>query len=94
MHSSLHQVGLPPTLQHSSNQKSPCGNARQNVTLLRLSQLEPTIGIKKSKIYAMIAAGKFPAPVRLGPKSVAWRSDEVQAWIEGLPRTRSKGGAL
>ncbi len=56
------------------------------LSLLRLKEVEERTGVKKSKIYADIKKGEFPSPVRLGPKSVAWRSDEIQEWIDNLPR--------
>ncbi len=60
----------------------------ENTTLLRLPQVESTCGLKKSAIYARIKEGTFPAPVMLGPKSVAWRSDEVTHWVDSRPRVQ------
>lgn len=34
-------------------------------------------GTKKSKIYADVAAGKFPAPERDGPRCNRWRAGDV-----------------
>lgn len=56
------------------------------VNLLRLEQVERTTGLKKSAIYAKIKNNEFPTAVRLGSRAVAWRSDEIQSWINGLPR--------
>ncbi|MGB3212991.1 MAG: AlpA family transcriptional regulator [Desulforhopalus sp.] len=58
----------------------------ETILLLRLSQVEKTCGLKKSSIYARIKKGTFPVPVQLGPKSVAWRSDEIGQWVESRPR--------
>lgn len=52
--------------------------------LLRLPEVEAVVGVKKSKIYSLVQEGQFPAPVRLGPRSVRWRLTDVQAWIDGL----------
>lgn len=38
-----------------------------------------------SKLYAMIAAGEFPPPVKIGPNSVAWRESDVFEWIRTRP---------
>lgn len=38
--------------------------------------------LSTSEIYRRIAAGTFPAPIKLGPKSVAWIESEVLAWCE------------
>ena len=53
-------------------------------SLLRLPQVEAVVGLKKSKIYSLLQAGQFPAPVRLGPRSVRWKGSAVRAWIDGL----------
>jgi prophage regulatory protein len=55
--------------------------------LIRLSELHELVGLQKSAIYEMVKDGSFPAPVRLGIRAVAWRSDHVQAWINSRPRT-------
>ena len=60
----------------------------KETTLLRLPQVEATCGLKKSAIYIRIKEGTFPVPVRLGPKSVAWRSDEVSQWVDSRPRAQ------
>lgn len=54
--------------------------------LLRLKQVEDSIGCKKSKIYQMVNQGDFPPPVKLGSRNVAWIEDEVQQWIDERPR--------
>jgi len=39
-------------------------------------------GLGRSSLYNGVAAGTFPSPVAIGTRSVAWVSDEVDAWIE------------
>ena len=36
---------------------------------------------KRSTIYAWIAQGLFPPPVRIGPRRVAWRTRDVNEWM-------------
>ncbi|MCY3608990.1 MAG: AlpA family phage regulatory protein [Acidimicrobiaceae bacterium] len=55
------------------------------LSLLTRRQVEERCGIGHSHLYRMIGRDEFPRPVYVGRKSL-WRSDEVQAWIEGLPR--------
>ena len=57
--------------------------------LLRLSEVEMRCTLKKSAIYAAIAAKTFPAPVRLGNRCVAWHEAEIDGWIAS--RSRVKG---
>jgi prophage regulatory protein len=50
--------------------------------LLRLAEVEETIGLKRSTIYKMAQEGRFPKPVKLTERSSAWRNSEIQEWID------------
>jgi len=52
-----------------------------NTVLLR-EQVERATGLSRSTLYEMVARGRFPKPIRIGARSVAWISEEVQAWLE------------
>jgi predicted DNA-binding transcriptional regulator AlpA len=63
--------------------------------LLTLAEVEAILSLKKSKIYSMIAAGEFPAALKIGG-ATRWSSREVVRWIEALkasPRARSPTGS-
>ena len=49
---------------------------------LRLPEVIQISGYRRSTIYEMIKSGKFPAPVHLGPRAVAWLESEVEAWMQ------------
>lgn len=49
--------------------------------LLRLPSVEERTGLKKSTVYAGVAARTFPAPVRLSARAVAWREEDIDRWI-------------
>lgn len=59
--------------------------------LLRLRQVEYKTGLKKSHLYNLVQSGNFPLPVRLSTRAVAWISDEIDSWIESLPRVSRFG---
>ena len=40
------------------------------------------ISYSRTQIWTMVRAGKFPAPIKLGPSRSAWVESEVNAWIE------------
>jgi len=48
--------------------------------LIDLEEVMRQVGMKKSKLYAEIKAGRFPAPVKLGSSS-RWSERKVQAWV-------------
>jgi prophage regulatory protein len=47
---------------------------------LRFPQVKARVGFGHSWIYAMIARGLFPGPVKVGRSSV-WIASEVDDWI-------------
>jgi prophage regulatory protein len=49
--------------------------------LLRRTEVERLVGLKRSAIYEMVGAVEFPRPVKLSARAVAWRESEVAAWI-------------
>ena len=67
--------------------------------LLRRPEVEEMTGLSRAGIYAKMAKGDFPRPLRLGPRAVAWRESDVQEWIDCLapadppaPGGRKPGG--
>jgi len=44
--------------------------------------IPPIIPISKSKLWADVKSGKFPQPVKLGPRCTAWRLEDIRAYIE------------
>ena len=50
-------------------------------SVLRLPEVVALTGRCRSSIYADIAAGTFPPPLRLGPRSVGWRQSDIDAWL-------------
>jgi prophage regulatory protein len=55
------------------------------VRLIRLRELLGIVGLGKSRVYELVRSNEFPEPVRLTMKAVAWRSDEIQQWIDSRP---------
>ena len=55
---------------------------------LRLPAVLRLTGLGRSTVYRMIAEDRFPAPVLLATRAVAWRRKDIEAWSE-LRRTVS-----
>ncbi len=49
--------------------------------ILRLPAARSLAGLSRSTIYARIAGGTWPRPVRLGPRAVGWPASEIDALI-------------
>ncbi|MBV9528200.1 MAG: AlpA family phage regulatory protein [Sphingomonas sp.] len=50
--------------------------------LLRLPEVRDLTCRSTTRIYADMAAGTFPKPVRIGVRAVAWRESELRAWLD------------
>jgi prophage regulatory protein len=38
-------------------------------------------GMGQTWLYAEVKAGRFPKPLKIGSRAVAWRRSEVHAWL-------------
>jgi predicted DNA-binding transcriptional regulator AlpA len=43
------------------------------------------IPVSKSTWWAGVKSGRFPKPVKLGPRITAWRIEDIRALIERAP---------
>ncbi|WP_397472487.1 helix-turn-helix transcriptional regulator [Rheinheimera sp.] len=49
--------------------------------LMKLKAVMECTGLARSTVYKFIAEGRFPKPVKLGARMVAWVEGEIQQWI-------------
>lgn len=57
----------------------------EQTRLLRLPAVIELTGLKRDAIYRGIRNGSFPMPRKITGRASAWRSDELQAWIDARP---------
>lgn len=60
---------------------------------LRLSQIlgnlktnpsiPPLIPIGKSSWWAGVKSGRYPKPIKIGPRTTVWRAEDIRALING-----------
>ena len=50
--------------------------------LLRLPQVQAVVGIKRSTIYALIQAGRFPVQKKLTQSAAGWRVGDIRKWLD------------
>lgn len=67
---------------------------KTDLTILRLPQVIERTGLGRSSIYAAIAEGFFPRPVKLSERAIGFLAIEVDAWIEARVRARDEGALL
>jgi prophage regulatory protein len=63
------------TPQNTSRQIDPNG-------LLRLRQVLTLVPISASSWWSGVRNGKYPKPLKLGPKTTCWRASDVLALID------------
>lgn len=59
--------------------------------LIPFSSARSLVGLSRSKIYLLMAAGEFPAPVKIGRNNY-FSMQELQAWIADRLMARQAGG--
>ena len=58
--------------------------ALQPGTLIKIAKLKAVTCLSKGTIYRLVAEGSFPKQVNIGPRAVAWRSDDIIKWMKNL----------
>ncbi len=60
------------------NQQVPTQQPRR---ALRLPQVLDRTGKSRAAVYRDIAAGKFPAPFKIGERASAWSEADIEQWL-------------
>lgn len=71
-------------MDHNEHQAAD-GITRQHPVFLRMRTVLRMTGLGRSTIYRLMARSKFPAPVRLSDRAVAWRQVDVEKWSAARP---------
>lgn len=53
-----------------------------NERIFRRPDVEQMVGLSRSTLYAMMAEGTFPKPLRLGKRAVGWRERDLRQWLD------------
>lgn len=52
---------------------------------IRLPQILSVFPVSRSSFWAGVKSGRFPQPVKLGPRTTAWRAEDIRRLIENPP---------
>jgi len=44
--------------------------------------IPPIVPVSNSTIWAWVKEGRFPAPVKIGPRTTAWDVRDVRRWLD------------
>lgn len=72
-------------MQRIPPESSPARTDYMTPVFLRMPTVMRITGLGRSTIYRLIADRKFPSPVRLGPRAVAWRRTDLDQWSDARP---------
>ena len=70
--------------QPQTPMKSRVAEAQASV-FVRMPAVVRMTGLGRSTIYRLMAEDKFPSPVRLAKRAVAWRRIDLEQWSAGRP---------
>ena len=60
--------------------------------LIRRRDVLHLTSLSQSSLYRLMKESRFPRPVRISPRCVAWKSEEVEDWIDHLEHTHQVRG--
>lgn len=58
---------------------------------VRLPAVLKVLGIGKTSLWRGINQGRFPRPLKLGPRTSVWRVEEIRAVIANCPEGVTNG---
>lgn len=64
--------------------KPPAADAHPTM-FVRMAAVVRMTGLGRSTIYRLMAEDKFPSPVRVAIRAVAWRRIDLEQWSAGRP---------
>lgn len=47
-------------------------------------EVERLTSLRKTTIYRLMKEGTFPKPLRISSMRVAWRTADIQAWVDSF----------
>jgi prophage regulatory protein len=50
-------------------------------TLIRLKQVQSQTGIARSTIYKLLALNRFPQPIKITDRAIAWPQKAINDWV-------------
>lgn len=52
--------------------------------LIRIEEFMARLSISRSAIWEGCRTGRLPQPIKIGPRTTVWKSEEVDAFIDSL----------
>ena len=52
--------------------------------LLRIKEVLARLSISRSSFLEGCRTGRFPKPIKIGPRTTVWKAEDIDAFIENL----------
>jgi prophage regulatory protein len=52
--------------------------------MLTYHDVQRITGLSRSTIIRLVKSGKFPTPLKIGDRAVAWDPEQIENWKKGL----------
>ena len=52
--------------------------------LLRIDEVLARLSISRSSFLEGCRTGRFPQPIKIGPRTTVWKAEDIDAFIENL----------
>ena len=56
-------------------------DVRHSIKMLRLPVVEERVGYMRTRIYTLVIEGRFPPPVKLGARRIAWPEHVIDEYL-------------
>ena len=76
---------ISTTISQTAKERNMSQAVNTTVTILRRVQVQARTGLSRSSIYKMMQENEFPRQVALGRRTIGWRSDDIDQWLESRP---------
>ena len=75
---------MPTSPSDASDSKNPPPPFLPSTGFVRLPTVLAYIPVSKSAWWDGVRAGRFPAPIKIGPQTTAWRAEDIHKLINTL----------
>ena len=75
---------VAPALDRANPLSAPPKSPPALEALLTLDRVLEVIPISRELWWSGVKSGRFPAPIRLSPRTPAWRTSEIGLLVSGL----------
>jgi prophage regulatory protein len=72
-------------MAQAQTETKPVTAGVQPAVFVRMAAVMQLTGLGRTTIYRLMAEDKFPSPVRLAKRAMAWRRVDLDQWSAGRP---------